>query len=386
MTSPQRARFGTRLFLGTTLVVLVCLVTATVVAVVIAPGMFHEHLHQAGISGDDGLTDHIEMAFRGTLLRAWAPAAAAAVVVAIALSWWVARRVERAVGELSTSTGRIAAGRYETRVDASGLGREFAELADAVNELARRLHETETTRRRMVADLGHEMRTPIATIESHLEAVEDGVRAADADTIGVLRTGTQRLRRLAEDLSAVSRVQEGIVQEGIDRIRPEPTGARRLVDAAVAVATPSYDAAGVALAATGDDIPLTVDPARVGQVLGNLFDNARRHTPPGGTVTVTTTHHGPDVVFTVADTGCGIAAEHLSHVFDRFYRADDARTRRDGGSGIGLTIVRVLVEAHGGSVTASSAGPGAGAVFTVTLPAAGPASAEPSDRPANLDS
>ncbi|WOC13524.1 sensor histidine kinase [Gordonia sp. MP11Mi] len=381
MTRPPRTRFGTRLFLGTTLVVLVCLVTATVVAVVIAPSMFHEHLHQAGISGDDGLTDHIEMAFRGTLLRAWAPAAAVAVVVAIVLSWWVARRVERAVGELSTSTSRIAAGRYETRVDATGLGREFAELADAVNELARQLDETETTRRRMVADLGHEMRTPIATIESHLEAVEDGVRVADADTIGVLLTGTRRLRRLAEDLSAVSRVQEGI-----DRIRPEPTGARRLVDAAVAAAAPSYDDAGIALVASGDDIPMTVDPARIGQVLGNVFDNARRHTPAGGTVTATTAQIGPDVVFTVADTGRGIAAEHLAHVFDRFYRADDARTRRDGGSGIGLTIVRVLVEAHGGSVTASSAGVGAGAVFTVVLPAAGPADAEPSGHPANLDS
>ncbi len=369
----NRAGFGARLFLASSLVVIGCVATAAVVAVLIAPGLFHEHLRQAGIEEYSGLAAHIEMAFRGTLVPAWGIAALVAVLIALAVSWWLAHRVDRSVGALAESAGRIARGRYDTRVDDAGLGREFADLADAVNELARRLGETESTRRRMLADLGHEMRTPIATIDSHLEALEDGVRLADADTLRVLRSGTARLARLAEDVNAVSRVQEGL-----DLVRPVPTTSGALIDAATAAAEQACADAGVTLAVTADrGVRLTADPARIGQVLGNLLDNARRHTPPGGTITVGCTRAADTVVFTVADTGEGIAAEHLPHLFDRFYRADAARGRTDGGrtdggSGIGLTIADALVRAHGGELSAASAGRGAGSRFTVSLPASGP--------------
>lgn len=367
MTRPTRLGFGTRLFASSVLIVVVTVVTAGVVAILIAPSMFHDHLHQAGIGGDQSLLDHVEMAFRGTLVRAWAPAVAVAVVAALAVSWWISRRVQRSVERVAESAGAIARGHYDTRVHPSGLGQEFDALALAVNELARRLDETETTRRRMLADLGHELRTPIATIDSHLEAIEDGVRAADADTIAVLRTGTRRLARLADDVRDVSRVQEGR-----ETLRPEPTSARTVTDSAVAMAAPAYAAAGIELRVDGDDVPLIADPARLGQVLGNLLDNARRHTPSGGTVAVRTGAHAGSAVFDVRDTGDGIAADRLPHVFDRFYRADDARVHGDGGSGIGLTIVRALVVAHGGTVTAHSDGEGRGAAFTVTMPVAGP--------------
>ena len=377
----NRAGFGTRLFLASSLVVIGCVATAAVVSVLIAPGLFHEHLRQAGIEEDSGLAAHIEMAFRGTLVPAWGIAALVAVLIALAVSWWLARRVDRSVGALAESAGDIARGRYDTRVDDAGLGREFADLADAVNELARRLGETESTRRRMLADLGHEMRTPIATINSHLEALEDGVRAADADTIRVLRAGSQRLARLAEDINSVSRVQEGL-----DPVRPERTTTGALVTAAVAAASVAYRDSGVDLRvdwgadSRGRDIGLAVDPARIGQVFGNLLDNARRHTPRGGSVTLRTVRAADGVVVTVSDSGDGIDPEHLPHVFDRFYRADSARSSRDGGSGIGLTIASALVQAHGGTVSAASAGRGTGAVFTVTLPTAGP-----SEGSANLD-
>ncbi|WP_336790091.1 MULTISPECIES: sensor histidine kinase [Gordonia] len=372
----NRAGFGTRLFLASSLVVIGCVVSAAVVSVLIAPGLFHEHLRQAGIEEDSGLAAHIEMAFRGTLVPAWGIAALVAVLIALAVSWWLARRVDRSVGALAESAGDIARGRYDTRVDDAGLGREFADLADAVNELARRLGETESTRRRMLADLGHEMRTPIATIDSHLEALEDGVRTADADTIRVLRAGSQRLARLAEDINAVSRVQEGL-----DPIRPERTTTGALVTAALTAASAAYRDAGLDLQVDTDpDIVLTVDPARIGQVLGNLLDNARRHTPRGGSVTLRTGLAGDSVVVTVADSGEGIDPEHLPHVFDRFYRTDSARSSRDGGSGIGLTIVFALVQAHGGTVSAASDGPGTGAAFTVTLPTVGA-----SEGSANLD-
>ncbi|GEE03565.1 putative sensor histidine kinase [Gordonia spumicola] len=377
----RRIGFGTRLFLASSLVLIGCLATAAVMSVLIAPSLFHDHLMQAGISEDSDLAAHIEMAFRGTLFPAWGIAAVVAVLIALAVSWWLARRVDRSVAALAESAGDIARGRYDTTVVDAGLGREFADLADAVNRLAHRLGETETTRRRMLADLGHEMRTPIATIESHLEALEDGVRVADADLIRVLRTGTRRLARLAEDVNAVSRVQEGL-----DAVRPEPTTSDELVRAAVTAAGKAYSDAGIALVVdAGPAVAVHADPARIGQVLGNLLDNARRHTPSGGTVTIAARGDGDRAVFTVADTGEGIAADHLPHVFDRFYRADTARGRRegsgpDGGSGIGLTIARSLVDAHGGDISATSDGPASGAVFTVSLPASGM-----SEGSANLD-
>ncbi len=266
---------------------------------------------------------------------------------------------------VTTSTARIAGGRYDTRVSSPGLGREFDDLALTVNELARRLEATEATRRRMLADLGHEMRTPIATLDSYLEALDDGVRTLDDDTRQILRAATHRLGRLAQDITAVSRAEEHLT-----RIRPVPTTTGALVTAAVDAVRERYESKGVALhSRITDSMVVSVDPDRLGQVLGNLLDNALRHTACGGTVTVTSRRANRDrVEITVADTGEGIAPEHLDHLFDRFYRADTARDRRHGGSGIGLTITRALVEAHHGRIRAHSDGPGRGARFTIELP------------------
>ncbi|MBD8057338.1 HAMP domain-containing histidine kinase, partial [Rhodococcus ruber] len=226
------------------------------------------------------------------------------------------------------------------------------------------------------SDLAHEMRTPLATLDAHLEALEDGIRVPDAETLAVLRSSTARLGRLAEDMGAVSRAEEGRLS-----VTPARTDTRSLVDAAVRVAADRYAAKGVALV---EDVEhpdaVTADPDRIGQVLGNLLDNALRHTPTGGTVTLAATTVDSDVEITVTDTGDGIAPEHLRHLFDRFYRADPSRRRQEGGSGIGLTIARALVEAHGGTLTASSGGPGTGARFTVRLPATAAAGARSTAR------
>jgi signal transduction histidine kinase len=145
--------------------------------------------------------------------------------------------------------------------------------------------------------------------------------------------------------------------------------ARTLVDAAVTSAQDRFEAKGVGLQMHVDSgRRLHVDPDRLGQVLTNLLDNALRHTPPGRTVTVSCTDNGPSVELTVTDAGEGIAAEHLNHVFDRFYRVDSARDRLHGGSGIGLSIAKALVEAHGGRISVSSPGPGRGSTFVVRLP------------------
>ncbi|EON22205.1 ATPase domain-containing protein [Nocardioides sp. CF8] len=218
----------------------------------------------------------------------------------------------------------------------------------------------------MLADLAHEMRTPLATIDAHLEALEDGVRHLDSDTVTVLRSSTHRLRRLAEDIGAVSHAEEGDL-----RLDPRSVDATEVAATAVDAARDRYEAKGVRF-----DVDLhpagrvDVDPDRIGQVLGNLIDNALRHTPAGGRVTVSCRRVDDWVEYAVADTGDGIAAEHLPHLFDRFYRVDTARDRHHGGSGIGLAIAKALIEAHRGGISATSAGPGHGSTFTVRIPAA----------------
>lgn len=366
MKASRRSRFSVGAGL---LVAMAGAVTATaggalLIGWLMAPGIFHDHLHQAGINQDSPEAMHVEWAFADTVRWSWGLAAAVAAVLTLAVSWYLARRVQRAVSAVVDSTEDIADGRYGSRVDGGGIGREFDQLAVAVNRLAAKLGDTEATRRRMLSDLAHEMRTPLATIDSYLEAIEDGVRRPDADTMAILHEGADRLRRLAEDVSAVSRAQEGVMS-----VVPEATTDQALIATAVDGVAEAYATKQVDLrvdAAT--PIPLIVDPARIGQVLGNLLTNALRHTPAGGTVRVGARTDAGDVLITVADDGDGIAAEHLPHVFDRFYRADTARDRDHGGSGIGLTIARALTEAHGGDLTAASDGAGRGSIFTVRLP------------------
>ncbi|MFX1757331.1 HAMP domain-containing sensor histidine kinase [Rhodococcus sp. Q1] len=366
-SSPTGMSFGTRLFVAFIAVVVGCAVSAWLVASALAPGIFHDHLGQAGIDHNSSQAAHVEEAFTWSIVLAWGLAVALAVLLASAVSWYIARRIQRSLTSVTTSTAQIAGGRYDTRVAAPGLGSEFDQVAASFNELARRLEATETTRRRMLADLGHEMRTPIATLDSYFEALEDGVRTFDDDTRQILRAATLRLDRLAQDITAVSRAEEHLT-----RITPVPTTTGALVTTAVDAVREQYDGKQVALHVDiAESAPVTVDPERLGQVLANLLDNALRHTPEGGTVTVATRMlDRARTEITVTDTGSGISSDHLDHLFDRFYRADTARDRNHGGTGIGLTIARALVEAHDGRIRVHSEGPGRGARFTLELPTA----------------
>lgn len=364
----RRGSLAARLLGAQTLVLLAGAATTWVVASMVAPGTFHSHLQHAGVGHTAAETIHVERAFNDSLLIALGVALVTSVLMALGVTAYFTRRVQRSTAAVAESAVDIASGQYRARVPSPGLGSEFDQLATTINELAERLGDVETTRRRILADLAHEMRTPLASIEAHLEAVEDGVRELDEATLAVLHSDTSRLQRLAEDISAVSQAEEGRLES-----RPVPTMAGTLLESAAAAARDAFDAKGVALLVDADTVagPVLVDPQRMAQVLGNLLDNALRHTPPGGTVKLTVGQ--PDrrwVELNVGDTGEGIDPAHLPHVFERFYRADAARARSRGGSGIGLTISRALVEAHGGRLSASSEGLGAGATFTVRLPVA----------------
>ena len=356
-----------RLLVAQTLVLLTGSLTAWLIAIAVGPTLFHEHLARADVAANSALSVHAERAYQSANAISLSLALLTALVVAMAVNVYIARRIGRSVASIADAASEVAGGHYDVRVPGPGLGAEFDALASGFNQMAGRLGSVERTRRRLLADLGHEMRTPVATLEAYLEALEDGVATLDAGTAQLLRSQTRRLARLSEDISTVSRTEEGQVRLDLRTVKPE-----LVIEAAVRSVAEAYESKGVRLSTdiTAGLPDLSLDLERIGQVLGNLLDNALRHTPVGGAVTMSaaTSRRTGDLVLTVADSGEGIPAEHLPHVFERFYRVDTARDRAHGGSGIGLAIAKALVEAHGGQLTATSPGTGQGSTFRILLP------------------
>lgn len=369
-TSGEPARRGVhlagRLLLAQALVLLAGALTAWTIAATVGPQVFHDHLAQANVGSTSTQTMHTEQAYQSANAISLSLALLAALTAALGVSVYQSRRIGRSVANFAAAASGVAGGHYEVRVPEPGLGPEFEALASGFNQMAGRLGSVEQTRRRLLADLGHEMRTPVATLEAYLEALEDGVATLDAATLALLRSQTRRLTRLSDDIGSVSQAEEG--QIGLDRRTVTP---KLLVKSAADAVAEAYQAKGVALSTdiTNGLPQLSLDPERLGQVLGNLLDNALRHTPVGGTVTISASPSPTGgVQLSVADTGEGIPAPHLAQVFERFYRVDAARDRAHGGSGIGLAIAKALVQAHGGELTATSPGTGQGSTFRIVLP------------------
>jgi two-component system sensor histidine kinase BaeS len=261
-----------------------------------------------------------------------------------------------------------AAARHPTdphaRVEVTGRD-EIGALATAFNDLSDRRQRAEEQRQAMVRDVAHELRTPLTNIRAWLEAAEDGLAGPESDPAlasALLREALQ-LQHMIEDLQDLAAADAGEL-----RLRPDQVRVKDLLGQLITAHEGNADAAGITLRArTLGDPVLTADPVRLHQALANLVSNAVRYTARGGAVTVRASEDAGDVVFEVADTGVGIAAEDLPHVFDRFWRADRSRTRDTGGSGLGLAIVRQIAEVHGGAVAVEST-IGQGSRFSLRLP------------------
>jgi signal transduction histidine kinase len=242
---------------------------------------------------------------------------------------------------------------------------EVAAVALAFNEMADQLQAAETLRRNLMADVAHELRTPLSVLQGNLRAILDDVYPLDKSEVTRLYTQSRLLSRLVNDLHELAQAEAGQLSLNLT-----PTDLRPLLRETIEIFTPMAEDDAITLQAQlATTLPaVPVDAVRLRQVLHNLLANALRHTPAGGTVTVASAATAAALTITIRDSGEGIAPEHLPHLFDRFYRADRARARDTGGAGLGLAIVRAIVQAHGGTVTAHSAGMGQGSTFVVTLP------------------
>lgn len=303
----------------------------------------------------------LESSFRRSLFLAGASAG----VAGIFLVGLFTRHALAPVRGLTGAARRLGRGDLSHRAPARGRD-EVGELARTFNEMAAGLEEAARQRRAMTADIAHELRTPLTNIQGYLEAIKDGVVQPDATTINVLHDQTLHLSRLVEDLRLLAVADAGRLH--LD-LRPERLDL--VAEDAVAAFRPRAAEHRIALAvAVHGPAPLVdLDRTRMRQVVQNLVENAMTHTPDGGRITVSVEQADPGQVrLTVADSGRGIPKDQLAKIFDQFYRVDPSRSRSTGGAGLGLTIVKRLVEAHAGTVHAESE-PGQGARFVISFPA-----------------
>ncbi len=286
-----------------------------------------------------------------------------ALVIGLLITFFLSRRILAPVKSLTLAAKRLGQGDFSQRVQSKDKS-EVGELAQTFNAMASDLERAEQMKRNMVADVAHELRTPLSNIRGYLEAARDGVIKPDADTFRSLDEEVTLLSRLVDDLQELSLAEAGEL-----KLVWQAENIGELIKQTVATVRVQAVVKGVSVSI---DLPaklprVNIDFNRIGQVLNNLLDNALAHTTKGDVITIAARQQDNQVEVSVADTGGGIPAEELPNIFERFYRVDKSRTRATGGSGLGLTIARYLIEAHGGKIEVQSE-PGKGSRFTFTLP------------------
>jgi len=292
-----------------------------------------------------------------------------AFFAAILLGLIITRQITRPLKSLTRGAEQIARGNLNYRVDINTRD-EVGELGRSFNQMAANLEKSEQSRKRLVSDVTHELRTPLTIIEGTVDGMMDGVFPADPEHLNNIKEQSTLLTRLVSDLRDLSLAESGQL-----KLQKSAVNLVDLLKTKISHFEPLAAEKKIVMNLQAQCGPpdIEVDPYRIDQVITNLLSNAIRHTPPGGRIDLTVsidesqTSKPGKLVLTVSDTGEGIAAEHIPHIFDRFYRVAGSRSRSEGGAGLGLAIVKQMVEAHGGSVEAASQ-PGLGTTFKVTLP------------------
>ncbi len=333
-----------RIALAAVLSAAVGLVILAVGVAVVGADVFTALMMEAGDSAE-----HAQEMYDESVTTVVVVASVIAVLASIVLAVVLARMLARPLAAIGGAARRIADGDYGARVPRGG-PEEVASLADSFNQMAASLEQQEQLRRDFIANAAHELRTPLTNLQGYLEALRDGVITADRSTYESLHEEADRLVRLSRSLDALA---EG--DAGMSPVRLVDLDLAGAIASALELATPSIERAGLRLEVRlTSPLPARADPDRLAQVLANLLSNAVRYTTPGGTITVRAERRPGDVLVSIANTGDPIPADDLDHVFERFYRVEKSRDRARGGAGIGLAIVKQLVEQGGGRVGAES--------------------------------
>lgn len=324
--------------------------------------MMDEHTHQSSAALEAELNQNFRDALNSSLLIAFV----AATLAAGSVSFYVSRRILRPVRQLVAASQRIADGHYDEQLTATTHD-ELGDLTRSFNQMAQKLAETETMRQHLIADVSHELKTPLASIKAYMEGLQDGVIPNTPATFRQIQHEAGRLERLVHDLQELSRAEAGQLH-----LQATPLDLKGLVQATVDWIQPQFTSKAVQLTCR---LPLAAamvwgDHDRLRQALLNILGNALQYTSSGGQVSVQLQTQGHSAHLQISDSGVGLAEADLSRIFQRFYRVDQSRARASGGSGIGLTIARHIVWAHQGELWAASAGVGQGSTFHLKLPLA----------------
>ena len=353
---PQSLR--SRLFRSHLGVMILAVIAMLVIGAVLAPIIFGVEFDRFDEPGRTArqLRDSFGRAMFGALLVGFVSAAGAASVMAR----YVSRRITGPIQDAGRATRKLAKGDYAVRVP-TAQATELAQLADDINLLATELEEVEHRRLQLIGEVAHELRTPLTTIEGSMEALLDGVVEPTDEVFAGIAEQAARLKRLAFDLSSLSRSEEGAYP-----LEMEALDLNDVVAQVVDTLGPQFEANDVELHLEAEGLlPTRGDRDRLTQVFTNVIGNALSYTGTGGEVHVRVAARGREAVVTVQDTGIGLDPGDCERIFERFYRVDE---RLATGTGVGLTIARALTRSHGGEITAASPGPGKGSTFTITLP------------------
>jgi histidine kinase len=374
-----RERLAAKLFLANLLVILVGIFILAITIQVTIPAVFNRHMagmnqsmmgtgmgmgQGQGPGQGQGFGKTLFESFRASMFESLGYAVTASVLAALLVSLFLSRRIVAPVRDLTKASLHIAEGHYDERVNVNGSD-EIAQLAERFNQMTTQLEQVESMRRQLIGDVTHELRTPLTSIKGYMEGLIDGVLPSTPETFDQIHHEADRLSRLVDDLQELSRVEaksypldfrsvtvSNLVQTTVKRLSPQATAKRIILHSNLSADLPN----------------IQVDEDRITQVLVNLVANAIQYTPEDGEVTISAVRQTDEIHISVTDTGIGIPSEHLKNLFTRFYRVDKSRSRNaGGGSGIGLTIARHLVEAHGGRIWVESKGDGQGSTFSFSL-------------------
>jgi histidine kinase len=376
-----RERLGAKLFLANLIVILIGIVILAITIQITIPTAFNRHMlgmmdppmmngmgMGMGQGQDQRFGRTLFQNFRAGMFESLGYAVSASVLAALLVSLVLSRRIVAPVQKLTAASQSIAEGHYDQRVQVDGED-EIAQLAARFNQMAEQLEQVEAMRRQLIGDVTHELRTPLTSIKGYMEGLVDGVLPSTPETFQHIHREADRLSRLVDDLQELSRVEakaysldirsvavSNLVQTTLKRLTPQAMDKRITLRSSLPADLP----------------PVQADEDRITQALVNLVANAIQYTPEGGEAIISAARHADEIHISVKDTGIGIPPEHIANIFTRFYRVDKSRSRNaGGGSGIGLTIARHLVEAHGGRIWVESEGEGRGSTFTFSLKIAG---------------